>query len=147
MTGRLQLFEDVVRLETRMWNQLDQVLKDEHDLSMAWLLALRVLEAAPGGRVLDLAQDLGISPGGASKLVDRLVGAGLVTRAPDEEDRRASRLHLTPAGGRATRAASATSETWLQRRFDAALGARRTGELAGLVGALRAHDGAGPGAL
>ena len=94
MTDHLRLFEDLVRLETRLWNQLDVALKDTGGVSLAWLLPLRVLDAAPGSRVLDLAQEIGISPGGASKLVDRLVDAGLVLRAPDETDRRASRLHL-----------------------------------------------------
>jgi DNA-binding MarR family transcriptional regulator len=137
MTDHLHLFEDLVRLETGLWNQLDGALKDADNLSLAWLLALRVLEADPGSRVLDLAQDIGISPGGASKLVDRLVEAGLVSRVPDENDRRVSRLHLTADGRRAAVAGSATSEQWLRRWFGEAFGDPATARLATLVGTVR----------
>jgi DNA-binding MarR family transcriptional regulator len=140
MTDHLLLFEDLVRLETSLWNQLDLALKDADGLTLATLLPLRVLDAAPGGRVLDLARVIGISPGGASKLVDRLVEAGLVSRAPDEDDRRASRLHLTPNGRRAVAAGSATSEQWLQRWFSEALGASATAQLGSvLAGAVRSQ--------
>jgi DNA-binding MarR family transcriptional regulator len=142
MTDHLRLFEDLVRLETSLWNQLDVALKDTGGVSLAWLLPLRALDAAPGGRVLDLAQEIGISPGGASKLVDRLVDAGLVSRAPDESDRRASRLHLTPDGRRAASAGSATSEQWLRRWFGEALGASATAQLSLLASALGTQ---GPG--
>jgi DNA-binding MarR family transcriptional regulator len=140
MTDHLLLFEDLVRLETSLWNQLDVALKDAEGLTLAWLLPLRVLDAAPGSRVLDLAQVLGISPGGASKLVDRLVGAGLVSRAPDQDDRRASRLHLTPEGRRAASAGSATSEQWLERWFGERLGVPATTRLAGLAGTIRTQS-------
>jgi DNA-binding MarR family transcriptional regulator len=137
MTDHLALFDSLVRVETRTWNELDRALKDEHGLSLAWLSALRVLDAGPDRRVLDLADDIDISPGGASKLVDRLVTAGLVARTADDADRRASRLSLTPAGRRAAHAASATSEKWLGQWFDEALGDAATAELASLVDALR----------
>jgi DNA-binding MarR family transcriptional regulator len=137
MTDHLALFDDLVRVETRMWNALDDALKNDHGLSLGWFFALRRLHANPDSRVLDLADDIGISPGGASKLVDRLVAAGLVARGADENDRRASRLSLTPAGRRATRAASVTSEKWLSRWFEEALGDAAPAELASLVAALR----------
>ena len=138
MTNTLELFEDLVRVETRMWNQLDLALKEEHGVALAWVLPLRVLASAPGSRVVDLAQDIGISPGGASKLVDRLVAAGLVARDVDEADRRSSRLHLTPVGRRTTDACSRTGERWMAERFGGALGRTGTAELGALVGALLA---------
>ena len=136
MTENMRIFESLVRVETRLWNQLDRVLVDEHGLSLAWLFALRVVQAAPGSRVQDLAEDLDISPGGASKLVDRLVIAGLVSRATDDSDRRVSRLRLTPRGRRVARKASQASEQWVSKRFGEALhppGAEQLGELLGAL--------------
>jgi DNA-binding MarR family transcriptional regulator len=117
MTENLQLVEHLVRVQTRLWNQLDRVLLADHQVSMAWLVALRVLQATPGTRVQDLADHIDISPGGASKLVDRLVAAGLVDREIDADDRRVSRLRLTAQGRRAERDGSRRAETWLAGRF------------------------------
>ncbi|MGI0053221.1 MAG: MarR family winged helix-turn-helix transcriptional regulator [Thermoplasmata archaeon] len=47
-----------------------------------------------------LAQALDISPAAATDLVDRLEARGLVVRSADPEDRRSTRVALTPAGGR-----------------------------------------------
>jgi DNA-binding MarR family transcriptional regulator len=58
-----------------------------------------------------------VSPGGASKLVDRLVAAGLVDRGIDADDRRVSRLRLTPQGRRAVRDGSRRAQTGLAGRF------------------------------
>ena len=139
MTNPLEVFEDLVRVETRLWNRLDLVLKQEHEVGLGWVLPLRMLATAPGSRVVDLAQDIGISPGGASKLVDRLVAAGLVARDADEADRRSSRLHLTRLGRRTAKTCSRTSERWMAQRFGDALGESGTAELGVLVGALLAH--------
>jgi DNA-binding MarR family transcriptional regulator len=117
MTENLQLVEHLVRVQTRLWNQLDQVLLADHQVSMARLVALRVLQTTPGSRVQDLAEDIAISPGGASKLVDRLVAARLVDREIDADDRRVSRLRLTAQGRRAVRDGSRRAETWLAGRF------------------------------
>ncbi|WP_076262004.1 MarR family winged helix-turn-helix transcriptional regulator [Intrasporangium flavum] len=146
MTSHLELFDDLVRVETYLWNDLDRALKIGDHPSLAWLTPLRVLQKAPGSRVHDLAADIGISPGGASKLVDRLVAAGLVSREADEEDRRASRLRLTPEGRRATRAGAAAAARWLADRFDTALGAGPTQDLASLLGRLRAQGSTEEGA-
>lgn len=140
MTNHVELFEDLVRVETRLWNALDLELVREHGVALAWVLPLRVLASAPGSRVVDLAADIGISQGGASKLVDRLVGAGLVVRDIDHSDRRASRLRLTPRGRRTARACSRTSEEWLAQRFGDTLGRAATAQLSALVKAMEEHD-------
>lgn len=58
-----------------------------------------LLVAAEGPRrVGALAEDLGVNQSNASRLVDRLVGQGLVERTRDSADRRASLVALTPAG-------------------------------------------------
>ena len=63
---------------------------------------LLVMVSADGPRrVGTLAQDLGVNQSNASRLVDRLVAQGLVRRAPDLEDGRATVVELTGAGRRA----------------------------------------------
>jgi DNA-binding MarR family transcriptional regulator len=48
-----------------------------------------------GMRQVDLADGLDVEPITLCRMIDRLAEAGLVERRPDEEDRRAWRIHLT----------------------------------------------------
>jgi DNA-binding MarR family transcriptional regulator len=56
---------------------------------------------APFARVVELRQELRITVGAASKLVDRLEKEGLAQRQPHPSDRRSSLIALSPAGERA----------------------------------------------
>lgn len=62
---------------------------------------LRTLRHAEGAlRVSELAERLGIVPRSATSAVDSLENAGLVARAPDPGDRRATLVSLTDQGGK-----------------------------------------------
>jgi MarR family transcriptional regulator for hemolysin len=61
-----------------------------------WAVLLR-LERREGLKQSDLAEDLDIQPITLTRLVDRLCDNGLIERRADPNDRRAKRLHLTPA--------------------------------------------------
>ncbi len=50
-----------------------------------------------GGRQVELADALDVEPITLCRMIDRLEEAGLVERRRDESDRRAWRIHLTPA--------------------------------------------------
>lgn len=50
-----------------------------------------------GLRQVDLADALDVEPITLCRMIDRLAEAGLVERRRDDEDRRAWRIHLTPA--------------------------------------------------
>ncbi|HEX8241263.1 MAG TPA: MarR family transcriptional regulator [Allosphingosinicella sp.] len=52
-----------------------------------------------GMRQVALAEGLDVEPITLCRMIDRLAEAGLVERRPDGEDRRAWRIHLTPAAG------------------------------------------------
>jgi DNA-binding MarR family transcriptional regulator len=52
-----------------------------------------------GMRQVELADALDVEPITLCRMIDRLAEAGLVERRSDEEDRRAWRIHLTPAAG------------------------------------------------
>lgn len=62
------------------------------------LRALDVVAERGGVRVGELAERLGIDETTATRLVDRLQSLGLVERRPDEDDRRATLVGLTPPG-------------------------------------------------
>ena len=67
----------------------------------AWYEALAAVRDAPKDGPLkmgDVAKAVGISPGGATKLIDKLVDAGLVERLACPTDRRASHVALLPEG-------------------------------------------------
>jgi len=49
-------------------------------------------------RLADLAEALAVSPSTATRMCDRLVRKGLITRSRDEIDRREVNLEVTPAG-------------------------------------------------
>jgi MarR family transcriptional regulator, negative regulator of the multidrug operon emrRAB len=80
--------------------QIARVLR-EHDLSRTAYNALTVL--AQAGRPLgphELAEQLLVSPGAVTQLLDLLERQGRVDRRPHASDRRMSRVELTAAGRR-----------------------------------------------
>lgn len=61
---------------------------------------LRAVERAPdrAPSIGDIAEALAVDPSTASRVVERCVGAGLLTRTAQAGDRRRARLRLTDAG-------------------------------------------------
>jgi MarR family transcriptional regulator, organic hydroperoxide resistance regulator len=115
--------DDLIRLEIIVWDRIDARLREGHEVSLAFFEVLRAVSAgAPEGvRVGEVAAALGITVGGTSKLVDRIVAAKLVARRADPDDRRASRLALTAAGRRVLDAASGTYREEVARLLDPVL--------------------------
>jgi DNA-binding MarR family transcriptional regulator len=70
----------------------------EHALSSAQYSVMALLNAQPGGTVVELARREGVAHPTMSRLIAGLIAAGLVQRAPDPTDKRSGLLHLTPAG-------------------------------------------------
>ncbi len=110
-------------MEIALWDRVHGHLRQRHRLGLAEFEGLYALDAAADEnlRVGALARALGITMGGASKLVDRLVAGGLVTRVTDADDRRAARLALTPTGRRRVRAAGRTYEDTVATLLDGTL--------------------------
>jgi len=109
----MEFFDALVRYETELWNRLERTLIDAGAVSLAKLEALRVVARHPGScRVNEIAHDLAITVGAASKLVDRLVRDGLVTRQPHPHDRRSALIVATSIG-----AAALTEARTIATRF------------------------------
>jgi DNA-binding MarR family transcriptional regulator len=68
------------------------------EASLVQLRALTVLSELPGANLVQLAEGMGVTVSTTSRLVDRLVTAGLVERRPSELTRREISISLTPVG-------------------------------------------------
>jgi DNA-binding MarR family transcriptional regulator len=133
--SRIEWLSDLVRLEITLWNQIDARLREEHGQPLAFFWPLYVLSRAGDEslRIGELADALGITVGGASKIVDRIERTGLLRRAPDAADRRASRVVLTDAGRSYLAEASETYEAEMATLLDAGLSADQQRDLHRLV--------------
>lgn len=60
--------------------------------------ALRVLADSDGITVGDLGREIGANPPATTRIVDRLVGAGLAYRRADDDDRRRVLLWISEPG-------------------------------------------------
>ena len=106
-----------------------------HGLTTVDLDALTAVDRGSGRATMsDVAAGAGLTPGGATRVVDRLAARGLVARSDCPTDRRVVRLALTGAG----RTTLATAAAEHREALDTALAAplRRTGELATFTAAL-----------
>jgi len=91
-------FSRLVRTQTRLWNAVDERVRAEHGVPLTQVMALRTIATTEACSVGDLVDTLHITVGGASKIVDRLVTAGLVSRTANERDRRSPVLATTASG-------------------------------------------------
>ncbi len=134
-----ELFSDLVRVETELWNELDGRLLEAHDLSLTWFEPMQVIDSAARTRVVDIAAALRITVGGASKLVERIEAAGLIVRSADPADGRATSLTLTAAGRGRLRAAESSHRESLRELLGSQLPPPRLRELARSLEALRSQ--------
>ena len=139
MTDLGQLFEDLVRAETRLYNALDARLRERHGLALGQYELLQIMSRREGCRVLDIVREVGITVGAASKAVDRLEAAGWCRRRVNDQDRRSSLLTVTPAGARLLARARPTFEQELAERLAAVASARALDQTARVLATLRAE--------
>ena len=92
-----QLFSITMQFGKLMSRHTQETL-EEKTATMLQLMALQLLKEQPNGTVSDLANFLKLSKSSTTQLIERLVGAGLVGRTNDKEDRRITRLVITRNG-------------------------------------------------
>jgi DNA-binding MarR family transcriptional regulator len=131
------LFSELVRFETELWNGIDARLRADFGLPLSRFEPMQVIARTPACRVFDIAEQLSITIGGTSKLVDRIEAAGHCRRRPNPDDRRSSLIELTPAGRRLLAAASTAFDRELQSRIGDAASPRQLERFAGTLKKLR----------
>lgn len=97
------------------------------------------LERHPEGlRMNELSRRMMVTGGNVTGITDQLVKEGLVERVPQPADRRAYRVKLTRAGGKAFSEMAREHETWVVEQF-AGLTKREHEDLLGLLAKVKQH--------
>lgn len=134
----MRLFADLVRCETRLYNALDDELRERHGIVTSQFEFLLYLRVHPQPRVADLATEFAVGVGAVSKSIDRLEQRGLVTRRPNPNDRRSTILALTEEGRGLIDAARITFEARLDQIFGVGCAPEQIVAAAAVLAALRA---------
>ncbi|AXB78203.1 MarR family winged helix-turn-helix transcriptional regulator [Novosphingobium sp. P6W] len=102
MTDRITLAHELATQlspVSRAWLQLaDRILGSLAISNSAGWALVHLERLGKGARQGDLARAIGITEASLVRTLQQLERGGLVERRPDEEDRRANRLHLTAEG-------------------------------------------------
>ncbi|MFF5979486.1 MarR family winged helix-turn-helix transcriptional regulator [Streptomyces olindensis] len=133
-----RLHQDLVWLETRLWNVLDTRLRADYDLPITSFLVMRFLHQHPGRRIRDIGQEFAITAGGTSKVIDRIEAAGHCRRHPHPTDRRSAIIELTPGGHDVVSRAAEVFEAELLRQIGSAASVQSLAQFAATLSTLRA---------
>jgi DNA-binding MarR family transcriptional regulator len=129
----------LTRTHAAIAQRLQEALAASDFPPLPWYEVLATVAEAPEQRMRmgDLAEALVITRGGLTKLVDRLVRAGLMERTFCETDRRVSYATLLPAGRDLLDEMRPVVVAELKAAFAANLSARQADELRGMLERVR----------
>jgi DNA-binding MarR family transcriptional regulator len=115
----LAAWRGMLEVHARVTQQLDAQMHAEHGLSVSAYEVLMFLADAPEHRMRmsDIAERVLLSRSGCTRLVDRLVELGYVTRCADSTDGRGLNAQLTEVGLDKTAVARATHREGVRRTF------------------------------
>ncbi|KUJ65555.1 MarR family transcriptional regulator [Streptomyces albus subsp. albus] len=119
-SGRLvREFGQLLRATTRLEQRINTALREECGISHVMFEVLIRLCRDPGEQVSQrtLADDLVLTSGGITRLVDRMEEAGTVRRRPSPSDRRVTLVEATRQGERILLAAAEVHARILERYF------------------------------
>jgi DNA-binding MarR family transcriptional regulator len=132
------VFGELIRFETELWNTIDARLRTDCGLPLAMFEPMRVVSSRSGCRVNDVSDELAITVGGASKIIDRLELLKYCRRKANPDDRRSSVIELTAAGKRLLTKATAIFDRELEQRIATPLTARQRTQFTATLVTLRA---------
>lgn len=141
MSDLRQVFGDLVRVETALWNAVDNRLRADCGLPLGRYESMTVIDRRESCRVNDIAADLIITVGAVSKLVDRIADTGHCVRRRDPADARSSIIELTDAGRTLLAQAHGVVETELAERVEGVVSRRALADLASTLADLRQRRG------
>lgn len=116
---RMEAWRGMLRTHATLMRRLGQDLEERHGMSISEYDVLRALVEAPGRRLPmgGLADAVYLTPSGITRLIDRLVDRGWVTRDADDLDGRRSQAVLSAEGLAAWRLAGRTHLDGLRTLF------------------------------
>lgn len=126
-----QAWTALARTHAAVTQRLQEALAQAELPPLPWYDVLETIAGAPDRRMRmgELAEALAITRGGLTKLVDRLIKAGLLERTFCEDDRRVSYATLLPAGEQLLAEMRPVIVGELQVAFSANLSERQAVEL------------------
>src|SRR5947209_6280156 len=116
-THELAAWRGLLEVHARVTRQLDAQMQSEHGLSLSAYEVLMFLADAPEHRLRmsEIADRVLLSRSGCTRLVDRLVELGYVSRCAATSDGRGLFAQLTPAGLEKILVARATHHAGIRR--------------------------------
>lgn len=136
---RITAFGMLVEATRRLERTFERTLREQHALTLVVFEALLRIGRSPNQQMSmsQLAEDMVLTSGGVTRLVDRLADSGFVTRMPCAEDRRVHWAQLTPEGLATIEAATATHVGDLDEHFSSRMSAAEMRTLADVCDRLR----------
>ena len=116
MITDIQLADDLRDFYLRSHRVVDRIMKAE-GVSLARCKLLSFIRRAQSARSADVAAMFGYSPRTVTEAIDSLERDGLVTRIPDNNDRRAKIIVITPEGEAALAASEPARDRFLKGVF------------------------------
>jgi DNA-binding MarR family transcriptional regulator len=128
---RIRLMGLIVRTHRRLTESLGRELEQNVGIPLVFFDVLIHVGAAPDARLTmsRLSADVSLTTGGVTRLVDRMVEAGLVARSNCPDDRRSIHVVLTPEGRAMLQRAVAEHVDGIDRHLMAHLSERDRGAL------------------
>lgn len=148
---RITAFGMLLEAHAAVTQAVNRELEATAGMPISWFEVLVRLSRSPGRRLRmsELADQIGLSHSGLTRLVDRVIDAGYVERAACPEDRRGAFAVLTDRGADALAAALAGHLESIERHLVAPIGTSGMTALTDLLRSLRDAAWAGsrpPGA-
>jgi len=134
----ISTFGRLVEASSQLERRLGRALEAQCGLPHVWFEVLIRLVRSTGGRLTmgELAEQVALTTGGITRLIDRMQAAGYVQRQPGQADRRVSYTAITDSG-RAKLDEAATFHAANLRAAFAALSDRDRDRLDALLDRLR----------
>ena len=136
---RITSFGRLIEVRARLDREFGRSLEEAHGLLLAWFeVLLRIARAGEERlKMCDLANEIALTTGGVTRLIDRIVEAGYVQRTPSDSDRRVLYLELTESGRDVLKAACRTHLKDLDEQMFSRLTRREAQQLDSLLEKLR----------
>ncbi|MBU0672628.1 MAG: MarR family transcriptional regulator [Candidatus Margulisbacteria bacterium] len=93
-------FEELLRLAHRTFFSSGSLHLHDADITIQQFIVMTYIYQKSSPKMTDLAEELGVTVGNMTAMVERLVKQGYLIRSGDSQDRRVVRISLTAKGKR-----------------------------------------------